>query len=116
MQTICETFENLLSTAGDSGMVICDSRDPFKNAEVSHSIFTQKFKAGGDQYPHLVEMPTFGHSENHVGLQIADVLCSALLFPMACYVYCTGYVHNLHVRPGFAVLKARYGGRLERRL
>jgi hypothetical protein len=32
-------------------------------------------------------MPTFGHSENHAGLQLADLVCSALLFPMAMDAY-----------------------------
>ena len=34
-----------------------------QNDGVSHSIFTQKFKATGDAYGQY-EMPTFGHSEN----------------------------------------------------
>jgi hypothetical protein len=64
---------------------------------VSHSIFTQKFKAEGDQYPRVLEMPTFGHSNNHVGIQIADLLASALLYPMATCAYCRGHVSNVHV-------------------
>ena len=30
----------------------------------------------------------FGHSDAHVALQIADIVASALLFPMACAAYC----------------------------
>jgi len=30
-------------------------------------------------------------------IQIADFICSALLFPMASYVYCTNYIQNVHV-------------------
>lgn len=57
-------------------------------------------------------MPTYGHSENHVGIQLADLICSALLFPMAAYAYCHGHVTSVHVRPGHVTLRARYGLRL----
>jgi hypothetical protein len=67
----------------------------------------------GDPYPHLVEMPTYGHSENHVGLQLADLICSALLFPMAVSACCVGAVTNPHVLPEYGGLRRRYGGRLK---
>ncbi len=57
-------------------------------------------------------MPTFGHSENHVGIQIADLLCSALLFPMAAHAYCTGLVNNVHVQAGYEILKTQFGLRV----
>jgi hypothetical protein len=57
-------------------------------------------------------MPVFGHSQNHAGIQIADLLCSALLFPLATRRYCTGHVTNVHVDAGFAQLARRYGQRL----
>jgi hypothetical protein len=112
VQSICSDFQNLLEGVGDSGIVIADSRTPTTNAWVAHSIFTQKFKTAGDCYPRLLEMPTFGHSQNHAGIQIADLLCSALLFPMATRCYCYGHVQNVHVDRAFEVLVARYGNRL----
>lgn len=112
VQAICEDFQNLLESTGDTGLVIADSRSPAPNAAVAHSVFTQKFKTDGDRYPRLLEMPTFGHSQNHAGLQVADLLCSALLFPMATHCYCTGHVQNVHVNSGFDVLSERYGARL----
>jgi hypothetical protein len=60
-------------------------------------------------------MPTFGNSDNHAGIQVADILCSALLFPIAALSYCLGHVHNLHVHPEYARLKQRYGPRLLQR-
>jgi Protein of unknown function (DUF3800) len=57
-------------------------------------------------------MPTFGHSDNHVGLQIADLLASTLIYPMATYAYCRGHVQNVHVDQNFGHLTARYGSRL----
>lgn len=58
-------------------------------------------------------MPTFGHSENHAGLQLADLVCSALLFPMAVNAYCAGAIASVHVRPEYVVLRDRYAARLE---
>ena len=57
-------------------------------------------------------MPTVGHSNNHVMIQIADLLASALLFPLATYGYCLNHVHNVHVDANFGYLIARYGSRL----
>jgi hypothetical protein len=113
VQTVCEDFQNLLEANGDTGIVIADSRSPTPNAAVAHSIFTQKFKTDGDRYPRILEMPTFGHSQNHAGLQVADLLCSAMLFPMATRRYCLGHVQNVHVDPAFGVLASRYGSRLQ---
>ncbi|HEX4188965.1 MAG TPA: DUF3800 domain-containing protein [Solirubrobacteraceae bacterium] len=112
VQAVCGDFQNLLESAGDDGLVIADSRSPTPNAAVAHSIFTQKFKTAGDRYPRILEMPTFGHSQNHAGLQVADLVCSAMLFPMATHAYCTGHVKNVHVDPGFGVLAERLGPRL----
>jgi hypothetical protein len=58
-------------------------------------------------------LPAFVHSDNHVGIQLADLLSSAILFPIASVTYCTGYVNNVHVQPGFANIKARYAARLK---
>jgi hypothetical protein len=113
VQRICSYFEHYLRLPEAPGFVIADSRDKEKNATVAHSIFTQKFMLAGDQYPHVLEMPTYGHSENHVGLQLADLICSALLFPMAVSAYCVGTVTNLHVLPEYGELRRRYGARLK---
>ncbi|MDE0204211.1 MAG: hypothetical protein OXK73_17470 [Rhodospirillaceae bacterium] len=53
-------------------------------------------------------MPTFGHSDNHAGLQVCDVLRSALLYPVACHTYYTGHVNNVHVQPAAGNLRQRY--------
>jgi hypothetical protein len=113
MQSICRTFQSCLHVQGDEGLVIADSRNKPKNATVSFSIFTQKFKHRGDEYERLLEMPTFGHSENHAGIQLADLLCSALLFPMATATYCYGHVTSVHVRAEYSNLKTRFGARLK---
>ena len=112
IQGLCTYFEHYLTERDCWGLCIADSRSKSKNLTVSHSIFTQKFRTPPN-YGRLVELPTFGHSDNHVGLQICDIVCSGLLYPIACYAYCTGHVNNVHVQPGASRLRNRYGRQLK---
>lgn len=114
IQAICAYFEHLLCTRGAEGLVVADSRTPALNTSVSHSVFTQKFKLAGDEYGHILEMPTFGHSDNHAGIQIADLLASALLFPMATNAFCQGHFRSVHVQNDFELLRRRFGARISR--
>jgi hypothetical protein len=112
VQHICKYFNNYLDRKNRRGFIISDSRNPTLNSNVSHSIFTAKFKTSGDAFPCLIEMPSFGHSENHVGLQLADLLCSGLLFPLAACSYCLGHVFSVHVQASHIGLKRHFGARL----
>jgi Protein of unknown function (DUF3800) len=94
------------------GVMIADSRVKQLNSQVAHSIFTQKFKGGGDLYDRLIELPAFGHSDNHAGLQIADFLCSGIITPMAVDTYCSGHLTGVHIRPEYANVKSRYASRV----
>ena len=113
IQAIFTYFDHHLTRTGDTGICIADSRNKFKNVNVSHSIFTQKFNPAAQSYRRIVELPTFGHSDNHAGLQVCDIVCSALLYPIACYAYCAGHVNNVHVQPGAVRLRQRYGQQLK---
>src|SRR6202162_1815833 len=112
VQRLYEVYDHHLTTTQDYGLCLLDSRTKGLNVRVAHSIFTQKFKAA-PRYPRMVELPGFVHSDNHAGIQIADLLCSALLAPIAGYTYCAGHVMNIHADPGYAPLKQRYGPRLK---
>lgn len=114
IQILAAEFQRYLDVTRSAGMMILDSRNKPKNTNVSHSVFTQKYRAGGDAYAGLVEMPVFGHSDNHAGIQAADMICSAFLFPMAAYVYCQGHVNNIHVHLQYYRIRDRYGARLKR--
>ncbi|PPE64896.1 DUF3800 domain-containing protein [Caldimonas caldifontis] len=93
---------------------MADSRNKGKNTNVSHSIFTQRYSAAGDPYNRIVEVPTFGHSDNHAGLQLTDVLCSALLFPIAVYrCASTALTNQTHCSPHYAKLVEKFGPRLQ---
>ena len=55
---------------------------------------------------------TFGHSENHAGLQIADIVASGLITPMAGAAYCAGHMTGVHVHGRYVEVKSRYARRL----
>lgn len=96
-QQLCASFQSYLAHKNSHGFVIADSRTAALNSTVSHSIFTRKFKMAGDAYDRILDMPTFGHSQNHVPIQITDFLSSTLLSPMATHIYCTGHITSAHV-------------------
>ena len=83
-----------------------------QNGQVSHSVFTLKQRQVGDPLPELVESPLFGVSDNHAGLQIADIVAGALLLPMACRTYCHGSTAPTHMDPRYDRLRERYARRL----
>ena len=110
VQSICTAFQNFLISKCSRGIVIADSRNKGKNANVSHSIFTQRFRAAGDPYSALLEVPTFGHSDNHAGLQMMDFICSALLFPITAQVCMARHLlDHTHNSPLYLKLRARFG-------
>ncbi len=116
VQRCCAHFQSFLDERGDTGVVIADSRNHHSNVPVSHSVFTRQHqqKQPGNLYPRILEAPLFGHSDNHAALQITDLLCSTLLFPMATQVYCSGhYGANPHVQVNDARIGARYRERLK---
>ena len=115
IQNIVEHFQHDLETASTSGLVICDSRSTSLNENVAHSVFTKMFKLSGNAYPNMAEMPVFGHSANHAGLQLSDLITSALVFPMACRTYCQDYMKGPHIDPAYDRLKERYGSWLQSR-
>lgn len=89
--------------------------DPAKEREVAQALrpileaFMRVAYPANRSYAQILELPTFGHSDNHAGLQVCDLICSAPLYPIACYAYRTGHVANVHVQPGAVALVQRYG-------
>lgn len=113
VQSLCTSFQRYLEERDALGLMIADSRNAALNSVVSHSIFTQKFRVGGDPFDRLVELPTFGHSENHVLLQISDLVCSAVLMPMATDTYCAGHIESVHVNATDFRIRSRYAQRVK---
>ncbi|MBZ0217513.1 MAG: DUF3800 domain-containing protein [Fimbriimonadaceae bacterium] len=112
LQCIYTYFQNYLAQQDDVGFVIVDSRLKHLNTPVAHSIFTQKFKGTGDAYDRIIELPAFSHSDNHAGLQLSDLICSAFMTPIAVHTYCTAHVTSLHVRPGYIRIKTPFAPRI----
>jgi hypothetical protein len=113
LQFICGAFHAGLGDE-ERGMLVVDSQTYQHNHRLAHSVFTQRF-ASTPSYRRLLDLPVFAHSDNHAGLQVADLLCSGVLAPIACAVY--GDQHtawNRHCDVGFLEIRERYGGRLER--
>jgi hypothetical protein len=114
IQDLARHFDHMLQSQNDVGLVVCDSRMHPQNRQVSHNIFTRKHRRAGDALPRLVESPVFGVSDNHVGLQLADLLAGTFLFPMACRVYCQGCTAPSHMNPKYDKVRERYAVRLRR--
>nr|WP_232542275.1 DUF3800 domain-containing protein [Nocardia bovistercoris] len=109
---IAEQLEAQSRAADTSGAIILDARTKVKNVPSVHRITTERFRVGGNPYPRLVESPVFGHSDAHVALQIADLIVSALLFPMACFAYSQGLISNIHINESYGEIRERFGSRL----
>ncbi len=113
IQDIARHFDHLCEAARRPGLMILDGRRHYQNRAVSHSIFTFKHRLAGDRLPHLVESPTFAVSDNHAGLQIADLVAGGLIFPMACRVYCAGCTAGVHVHGNYDRVRERFAARIQ---
>ncbi len=114
VQDIATHFEHYLAATEDLGIVICDARSHSKDILVGHSIVTQKHQVSGDAFPHLVDAPVFGRSQNYVGIQIADLIASAIVFPAAAYTYCTGHGHSVHNSPHYDAMRVALRSKIKR--
>lgn len=112
-QNIAKRFQHYLLDNESRGMIIADFRDPARNRYVAHSIFTQKHKRNrGDAYPSIEEIAVFGISDNHACLQIADLICSTILYPIAGRTVCDGPFDNVHTHQNYDIIVQRYTKRI----
>nr|WP_246880883.1 DUF3800 domain-containing protein [Chromobacterium violaceum] len=112
-QQIAVRFQKYLEGVDSDGIMVMDYRDPTKNGWVANSVFTQQLKNGGNAYPRIREIPTFGVSDNHAMLQICDLICSSILYPMAGIKFCSGIVNNAHTHANYQWIVQRYSKRLK---
>jgi hypothetical protein len=112
VQDIARHFGHYLQMKKDVGVLIADGRSHQTNLQVAHSIFTQKWRAGGDPYSSILEVPLFAASDNHAGLQIADLLASTLVFPMAVAAYCPPRPGFVHCSPRYHQVRTQFGTQL----
>lgn len=114
VQDIAGHFEHHLAETKDLGLVICDARSHAKDILVGHSVVTQKHQASGDAFSHLVDAPVFGRSQNYAGMQIADLIASAIVFPAAAYTYCTGHGYSIHNSPHYDAMRVALRSKIKR--
>lgn len=120
LQTIFDGLGDLCEKRGDTGWVVADSFHRLRGDILSQQIFSRRFGGGSGGsgsagLARVLELPTFGHRDNHAGLQIAEILASGLLFPLGAYGFCRGHVKNeTHLSERYATLKQSFGARLEK--
>lgn len=112
VQELAVSLNSQAASSRSESIMILDSRTKVKNEGNVHHITTRKFRRGGDMYPYLHEAPVFGHSDTHVPLQIADLLASAIIFPVACLQYTADDKTNVHNSRHYQDIHDKFGARL----
>ena len=111
VQNFCSHFQHFLNsrTSQAYGSVILDSRQHHKDKRVAFSIATQKYKMTSDKYPNLIEVPSFGMDNNHIGLQICDWLVSGVVVPVCGLVYINPHLpNNIFANSNYIHIKNKY--------
>jgi hypothetical protein len=111
VQDIALHFSQFLLGGNTQGLLIADGRSKSLNVPVAHSIFTQKWRTGGDPFTPMMEVPLFAHSDNHVGLQLADLIVTTFVLPMAAHAYGAALT-SAHSSGRYRAVHLDYGPRL----
>lgn len=115
LNIIADLFQRFLKTRDARGIIVLDNRNNENarpNPAVSHSFFVGKF-GDAQKHPLVAESPMFADSKNHAGIQMADLLCSGLVAPIAAAAYCE-HAQSKHVRPENLRLRELFGERMRR--
>ncbi|MFH8469675.1 DUF3800 domain-containing protein [Streptomyces sp. NPDC017991] len=112
--SLTETFQAQPAHEHSHGMMVLDSRTKVKNAPNVHCVTTRKYRTGGDGLRGVIESPVFGHSDTHTLLQLADLVVSSLLFPIACHTYMSDVTWNVHCDDAYRPLREQFGARLKK--
>lgn len=115
VQALCKNFQEFLSAKDSKGVVVADSRNPGPNTITAHSIFTQRVCRQGDPYTNIADIPLFGHSDNHAGLQIADIVASSLIAPICIQHFIGKRFASNHLNEKYDLLAKRFCPRLMQR-
>jgi hypothetical protein len=110
MMHIYQHFNAFLEDKQELGFVIADGRRPAQNQKTTHVIFTQIHRAVGSTYPRIAEIPAYGQSNNFAMLQMADMICSAIVFPMLIDVFGDYLIGsgNKHASAKYSAVRDRY--------
>lgn len=113
VQDAARHFNALLDERDASGFIVADSRSRALNVNVAHSVFTQMWRAGKTPLPRVSEVPLFAASDNHAGLQIADLLATTLVFPIATAAFCNELPDNAHNPKKYAAVREDFAEQLK---
>ena len=113
LSTIAKEFHRTLEAAETQGTAIADFRESKLNGRVSTDLMEAKLGPAGDQLPRLLYPPTFGNSEVHAPLQLVDLVCSAMLWPIAAWHFRERLDGSPHIAPAADVcIRRRFRRRL----
>lgn len=113
LMAISRSFHLQLELENTDGQVIADFREPKLNTKVTQPICAAMLRKHGDCFPRFLECPTFAMSNSHAGLQIADILTSALIYPIALNTFGSDLPPGPHRHSSDASLRRRYIRRLK---
>ena len=111
-------FHHLLESEDDCGTMIMDARYPSKDRRLQEGVFNERYHvdvASGDLFdasPRLIPALAFQSSSHSPGLQVADIVASAIIFPLAIAAF-HGSSNGVVSKP-FIRLRDQIGPRLER--
>lgn len=85
LHEVVRSFHAQLMASDSFVTAIANFREAQLNGRVSAELMVAKLGPAGDQLPKLLHLPTFANSEVHAPLQIADLICSAVAWPIAAH-------------------------------
>jgi hypothetical protein len=106
VRAFARDLHHRLEAERDRGLMVLDRRSHYKDVQNVDAVLADKYPAisrGGRLRDdlHRLSLPPLAASSQHVmGLQLADTLASALIFPMACMAYRRTWIANPHVDLG----------------
>lgn len=113
MMRIAKDYHQLLDKELSNGLIVADFRESEINGKVSQPISLAMWEQK-NTFPRFELPPTFGNSNSHVGLQIADIIISTLLMPLALAKFGEYIPEGVHKKSGDLLNFKRYEKRLKR--
>lgn len=93
LEHFAAAFVHRLERSDRFGLMVLDGRSPRKDSLAQRAILDLKYSCESDivtdRLVRLADVPLVSDSKHSAGLQLADVVASALLYPMACAAYST---------------------------
>lgn len=110
IQYIATHFNHFLQCHDECGVIVADGRRKAQNKITTHSVFTQLHKHNGSAFPAIHLDIVFSHSNNSALIQLADIVCSGVVFPMVADAYNLHLFDfpNVHNSPAYFHMRMRY--------